>query len=293
MSVGEDFQKFCNSLAISTSERSTISSRYKAITKRLNTDFWDFDSETAFSFYSGSYGRGTAINGISDLDMLFQLPSKLLTQYSNYKGNGPSALLQLVRNSILKTYSTTSVGADGQVVVVSFSDGTVYEVVPAFEKTDGSFIFPDANNNGSWRVCNPKPEIKAISDRDSSCNGNLKLLCKMMRTWKKQWNVPMSGMLIDTLAYNFIGSWKYRDKSYLYFDWLSRDFFYYMKEQKSDQTFWFAPGSNQKVWRKGLFEYKAKQSYNLALAAIEYADKKMEYSSRQKWREIYGTTYPS
>ena len=101
----------------------TISSRYKTITRRLNTDFWSTTSETSHSLYVGSYGRNTATQGFSDLDMIFQLPYSVYQQYNNHAGNGQSALLQAVRQSIQKTYSTTNIGADGQVVQVPFTDG--------------------------------------------------------------------------------------------------------------------------------------------------------------------------
>ena len=109
------------------------------ITHRLNLDFWDNDSETSHSLYVGSYGRNTAIHGFSDLDMVFRLPCSKYERYNSYSGNGQSALLQAVRESIQRTYSTTTIGADGQVVQVSFADGIAFEVVPVFDKTDGSF----------------------------------------------------------------------------------------------------------------------------------------------------------
>jgi tRNA nucleotidyltransferase (CCA-adding enzyme) len=123
MGVAEKFSTFCSNLAITQDKRSTISSRYKAITKRLNKDFWDKDSDTMFSRYVGSYGRGTAIHTFSDVDMVFVLPNTVYTQYSQYIYNGPSQLLQAVRQSISTTYPDTSIGADGIVVKVEFSDG--------------------------------------------------------------------------------------------------------------------------------------------------------------------------
>ena len=88
---------------IQVQNRSVISTRYKNITRRLNTDFWNTTSETSHSLYVGSYGRNTAIQGFSDLDMIFQLPPSLYRQYNEYKGNGQSALLQSVKKSIEKT----------------------------------------------------------------------------------------------------------------------------------------------------------------------------------------------
>lgn len=289
MGVGEDFKTFCNKLTISNCD--DIETRCKAITKRLNLDFWDSYSDTAHRIYVGSYGRDTAI-GVSDLDVIFILPPLIYIQYSNYQYNGQSALLQSVKKSIAKTYINTDVGGDGQVVVISFSDGMKFELVPAFKNEDGSFTYPDSNNGGKWKITNPKPEISAVAARNSLCNGNLKQLCRMVRAWKNEWDVPMGGLLIDTLAYNFINNWEYKDRSYLYYDWMSRDFLLYLADQSIEQQYWRAAGSNQYIWRKGLFEYKAKRCYNLAQEAINYESKGMNWSARQTWREIYGTAYP-
>lgn len=41
--------------------------------------------------------------------MIFQLPYKYYEQYNNYESNGQSALLQKVKESLQKTYSTTHI----------------------------------------------------------------------------------------------------------------------------------------------------------------------------------------
>jgi len=290
MGVGEDFQTFCSRLTISN--RDDIGKRYQLITKRLNTDFRNLDSHTAHSFYSGSYGRNTAIGFVSDADVLYELPYSYYVRYNGHVNNGQSALLQAVSRSIQKTYPSTKVGGDGQVVVVSFNDGVKFEVVPAFKNTDGSYTYPNSNNGGSWVITNPKPEIAAISTRDSECNGNLKWLCRMARAWKVTWDVPIGGLLIDTLAYQFIENWQYRKMSFQYYDLMSQEFFKYLADQDKGQEYWRAPGSGQYVWKKGLFQYKARQCENLTIEEFNYALENRTFSARQKWREIYGTAYP-
>lgn len=292
MALADWFSTFCSNLQIRNGP--SISTRYGQITRRLNTDFWTTTSDTAHSLYVGSYGRNTAIAGFSDVDMVFQLPYSLYVRYHNYSGNGQSALLQSVKASIERTYSTTSIRADGQVIQVPFTDGITFEVVPAFENDDGSFTFPNANDGGSWKTTNPRPEIKAIRDRNAVTNGNLVPLCRMMRDWKSKWDVPIGGLLVDTLAYQFIENYEHRDKSYVYYDYMCRDFFAWMAAQSATQEWWRAPGSGQYVWGKGLFQYKAKRCYNLSLEAIahETANPKREWSAKQKWREIFTTNFP-
>ena len=290
MGVGDDFNVFCSNLALKN--RIAISARYELITRRLNLEFWNIDSKVHHSIYAGSYGRNTAIGVTSDVDMIFWLPVAYYDAYKRYVGNGQSALLQVFRNALRKTYSTTQIGADGQVVGVSFSDGVTFEVLPAFEHIDGSFIYPDSNNGGSWQSTNPRAEIAEISRMDSECNANLKNLCKMARAWKKEWNVSISGLLIDTLAYYFIRNYRYRDKSFFYYDLMSRDFFAFLASQNSTQSYWRSPGANQYVYRTGSFEFKALRCKNIAIDACNTMSDGYSWTARQRWREIYGTHYP-
>lgn len=292
MSVSNWFETFCKNLRMDATTVSDIQTRYKAITKRINADYYGTSSETANSLYVGSYGRGTDIV-VSDIDVLVRLPYSTYKKYDEYQGNGQSALLQEVKTVIQKTYSTSHLRGDGQVVVINFADGITFEIVPGFlNKDDISYTYPDTNNGGTWKTTNPKAEITEINRANNEWNKNLKRLCRMVRVWKYKWDVPIGGLLIDTLAYNFMKNWSNKDKSYLYYDFMSRDFFEYLKNQNTEQSFWYAPGSNQKVYRSGAFEYKAKQCYNISIEAIE-KEKDYPFTAKSKWREIYGTKFPN
>ncbi|HVB23586.1 MAG TPA: hypothetical protein VNG51_16730 [Ktedonobacteraceae bacterium] len=292
MGLPDWFSNFCSNIQIR--DANTISYRYKRITRQLNADFWNTISDTSHSLYVGSYGRNTAIKGFSDLDMVFELPPQLYKKYNSYLGNGQSALLQTVRLSIHKTYSATDIGADGQVIVVKFDGGMTFEINPVFINTAGSYTFPDTNNGGVWKMTNPRPEIQAIKNRNISCNKNLVPLCRMMRAWRRKWDVPIGGLLIDTLVYQFMENYAYRNQSYAYYDWICRDFFAWIAGQNTKQEYWKAPGSHQHVYKKGLFQYKAKRCYNISVDAIAYekAPTKRERSAKQKWREIFGNDFP-
>ena len=292
MGLADWFRSFCSDIQVQDS--GSIPTRYRRITHRLNTDFWNTESYTTHSLYVGSYGRKTAIQGFSDLDMIFRLPSDFYVQYDNHIWNGQSSLLQAVSKSIQKTYPSTRIGADGQVIQIGFADGITFEIVPAFVKRGGSFTFPDATNGGSWRTTNPKLEIEAIRTRNRDCNSNLIRLCRMMRAWKSKWQVPIGGLLIDTLAFQFIDTWSDRRKSFLYYDYMCRDFLSFMAEQDKEQVYWKAPGSGQFVYGKGLFQRKAKKCYNIALEAIECetSNPKKEWTAKQRWREIFGSAFP-
>ena len=140
----------------------TISNRAKQITKRVNFDFRNIDSDIRYSLFVGSYGRGTDIH-VSDIDMVIELPYSVYQKYDNYSGNGQSALIQSLKESIKRTYSTTYIRGDGQVVKLDFQDGICFEIVPGFLNTDGSYIYPDSNDGGSWKITRPREEISEIT----------------------------------------------------------------------------------------------------------------------------------
>ena len=293
MGVGEWFSAFCQNIQIGTEKRASLGYRTGRITKVLNTDFRRINSETSNRFYVGSLGRNTAIPSVSDVDLLYVLPYATYERYNAYSGNKQSALLSAVRSAVRKTYSTSDVFGDGQVVIIAFDDGVTYELLPAFVNKDKSYTFADANQGGSWRVCRPKHEMDAFSARDGACNGNLVQLSRMARAWRDYNNVPMSGMLIDTLAFQFIETWAHRGKSYLYYDFITRDFFHFLANQSATQRYWLAPGSGSYVYRKGSFEYKARQAELRALEALDYMKNGYDWSAKQKFREIYGTAFPA
>jgi hypothetical protein len=292
MGVGEWFNDFCCSLRLSADKRSSLAYRTGRITRAVNREFRNLDSESAYRFYVGSMGRNTAIPTVSDADLLCILPPEVYRRYDGYAGHKQSSLLAAVRAAIRSTYKTSDVFGDGQVVAVAFDDGVTYEVLPAFENNNGSYTFADSNGGGRWRTCDPKAELRAFDARNVLCNSNLVELGRMVRAWRDTNNVPMNGMLIDTLAYQFIGSWAYREKSYLYYDFMTRDFFNFLASQNAAQTYWLAPGSGSYVWRKGPFEYKARQAELRAQESISYMVAGHDRAAKMKFREIYGNAFP-
>lgn len=281
------FEQFRKNLAVQN--EADISISYREITKRLNKDYWDgLESDSQHCLQVGSYGRNTAIHGVSDLDMVYELPANDLERFKKVGGNGPSQMLQEVKRCIATRYPKTNLRGDGQVVVVEFGKFRV-EVLPAFyNSADGSYTYGDTNDGGSWPICKPRDEIRVFNDRNQTSNRNLKRVCKMLRAWKDYQGAPMSGMLIDTLAYNFFKDNKdYDSKSYASYPLLMRDMFAYLANLPS-QDYWLAPGSNQRVVSSGNFQRKAKKALSKCLEAIEAeSDKKKE----QLWREVFGRRF--
>lgn len=292
MGVANWFECFCNKILINNTLLEVIRLRYKNITKIINRHYWGIDNDRQNSLYVGSYGRDTEIY-TSDIDMLVQLPPQIYVRYNMYTNNGQSALLQDLKSTLIQTYSSTKLKGDGQIINLSFSDNINFEVLPAFINKDGiTYTFPNSNNGGSWKCTDPKREINAINEMNKSCNKNLKRLCRMTRCWKYANEVNISGILIDILAYNFISNWNERDKSYLYYDWMARDFFKYICDININQKRWSIMGSGRYIYEDVNFHNKAREAYKLTLQAIDYDNSGYGDSAKQTWRKIYGNRFP-
>lgn len=288
MSDASLFSEFRRNLSVSNADE--ISTKYASITTRLNLDFWGIESDTRHSLQVGSYGRKTAIDGVSDLDMVFELPQKNYERYKKLDGNGPSAMLQEVRASLQKRYPRSDVRADGQIVAVNFQ-GYRVEVLPAFLDESGDYIYGDANDGGAWRLTKPRPEIKAVNDLNNKKNQNLKDACKMLRAWKNKVGVGIGGLLIDTLVYNFFNQTDdYDAAGWSDFPAMFVSIFSYLGGLHSDQEYWAAPGSGQRVKRKAKFQSKAKKA---AARCQEAIDTEGEAARAKIWRKVFGRHFPN
>lgn len=285
MTIAKSFETFLENIKVSNYE--TIGNRYKEITKKLNKTFRDTESETDNCLQVGSYGRYTGISGISDLDMLYIMPA---SKWDKYK-NSPQTLLADTRDALKERYPTTDIVYDRLVVDVNFNDFT-FEVQPVFEESDDDGIihykYPDTKKGG-YCITKPRLEQKAMTDFKNEHGTHHRLLCKMARAWKNNVGVGMGGLLIDTLAYNFLNDNSNLDWStFSSFDTLSRDFLEYLKNQPK-RDHYQALGSNQDVKVKHPFRNKAKESYKKAKEACNKLD---ESERNELWRDVFGNKFP-
>jgi len=234
--------------------RSIISNRYCTVTRAINQEFWNSQSETKNSLYVGSYGRGTAI-GTSDLDILVELPEGEYNRYDSARGNGQSRLLQAVRSAIQTVYPRSDVRADGQVVKIAFSDGMQFEILPAFKNIDwfgqgdGTYRYPDTNLGGNWRSTNPKAEQEAMKQKNTSSNGLLYDTCKHVRRVRDEHysSYHLSGIVIDSFVYAAMGNWRWLpdgESSSAAYGTYERILLDYLNRPSLSLT---APGSDQRV----------------------------------------------
>ncbi|MCT1885829.1 nucleotidyltransferase [Dietzia cinnamea] len=286
MKTSEIFDALLTNLKVG-STADTVASRRDEIIKALNKDFRSKEGCTDHRLMVGSYGRHTAVKGVSDLDLIFILPPGTRSDYNGE--TGPQRMLERVRDDLTARYGGTNIRVDRCVVRVQFATNAFkFEVQPAFENSDGSFDYPDTKAQ-AWKTTRPRDEITATRMCNDRTSTNMRHLARMARAWKNANGVSMGGLLIDTLVHRFFSQTNDYDSAGLgSFDKMARDFFAFLKEEP-DKDYYQALGSNQRVAVQGRFQPKAKKAYNRCLEAI---DDEGKASANKKWREIFGTVVP-
>lgn len=262
--LSNHFEDFCEEIVVDNGEIERWLERIKEIAKKLNKKYYDSSSDEDNILIVGSVGRGTAIHNVSDYDCIFELPPEKFNQFDSHSGNGQSDLLQEVKKEIQTRYPSTKVKGDGQVVVVSFSEGDI-EVMPAFRQSDNNFKYPDSNNGGTWKTTKPLLEIEE-TERMAKLTGNHYInFCRLMRKWKNEIGFKFKGLLIDTMTKKFFDEDDDR-KNLNYSNYYDSfvEFLKFLSDQNADCAYWYALGSNQQITNddKGKFIKKAKKAYN-------------------------------
>jgi predicted nucleotidyltransferase len=134
----------------------------------------------------GSHTRGTDISKFSDLDLLcvvaiddFRWGNNLVTS---------DTILEKFRQELKARYPETEIGKDGQSIVVSFSDGTNIDVVPAIfdginSYKKANYLIP--NGNGNWLGTSPDAHSNYIEGIHSASGYKFKYLIQLIKFWRE------------------------------------------------------------------------------------------------------------
>lgn len=261
MNEAASFQAFFDSIKLDSLDE--YQDTINPINQKLNSAYYEQDDTSEHGIVVGSVGRGTAVSGTSDLDMLFVLPPSVFRKFDLYDSNGQSALLQEVKRTLRERYPKTDIKGDGQAVVVKFTNKRfTIDLVPAFSRDDGSFWYPDSNNGGSWRKTNPLLEQESCEVLIKSTGGIARSLCNALRVWKNNVGFHFKGLLIDTLVGKYFDTvCKLPDDPYDRFVSL----FEFLSREDREKAYWHAMGSNQLIYNddRGAFVPKASDAASL------------------------------
>lgn len=287
--VTQRFSQFHGNLTLTDIQKTDGDTKHRGVRKCLNSHYHGSTSETDNSFLIGSWGKSTHVRPPRDIDIYFVLPVEAYHRFNNYVGNKQSSLLQEVRTVLGRTYPTTKMRGDGQVVVVEFDTMSV-EVVPAFKLENGRYWICDTNDGGKYKEADPTAEHSHISSTHTANNNNLRPMVRMLKTWQDWCNVPLKSFHLELLAADFIQQSQWRLQGYFYYDWIMRDFFAYLL--RKENSYVFVPGTFEAINIRNSWKSRCDSAYERALKACDYEHDDLIGLAGEEWQKIFGLQVP-
>lgn len=287
------FSQFQKVLELTDDKHKDAQGKAWRIGECLHRSYYEGEYKLGNVFLSGSYGKNTAIQPTSDIDLLYFLPLSAYFRFNAYNGNGQSSLLQEVKGVLSQTYSRTDMKADGQVIVVDY-DSYKFEVVPAFV-FGNQIITCDTNNGGRWKIVDPFSEFNELDSVDKLSMGSARALIKYLKAWKRRYDVPLKSIILEVAACSFLKQWYYLELSirygnpYYWHDWMVRDFFAYLLN--FDRA--YLPGTGELVYFGDGWKLKTQSANEQAIQACIYEQADLPLKAEGYWTNIFGSSYPS
>ena len=152
---------------------------------------------------SGSYGRGTAIRPLHDIDIFLILGAETVP---------PSApalsYLQRIQKALVASYPGKQARIQARSVNIEFAGTEIgFDVVPALEDPSqpGIYFIPE-RDSGSWIRSNPRLHKQACNQADTRASNMLRPLIKLVKRWNQRHNKLLASFHLEVMAYEAFSS---------------------------------------------------------------------------------------
>jgi hypothetical protein len=278
----EEFAKFSEKIRLTESQEADAKTKYRDVCETLHKSYYknEYDGKTKLLF--GSYRTKTNTRPLSekqDVDVIFKIPEDTYNKFKKYEKNGPSALLQEIKDLLKKKYTTTDkIKGWGKVVLVEFANNTHnVEVLPAFELENKTFKIPNSENGGSWDSFDPRQQVDAFHMSNSTTNTLTADLTRMMKAWVK--NTPSLDYKSYTLLNDVMGFLKKNYENgadYSDYHLVIKGCFKYLKENCESSL-----------------DTHLKSAVDRAEKAVGYIDENKPKEASMELIKIFGAEFPS
>jgi hypothetical protein len=247
----------------------------------------------------GGYAKGTAVRAASAVDLLFVLPARLRPNSRQVAAGADAAVLALMDDAIAvlgARYAGVQLTRDGwlSVVLPAASGGRALTVrlMPSFACAAGGYLIavPGARNGGGrWRHLDPAAEAANLAGADAISEGKASHLIRILKVWQRTRKVPISPFALELLAVDFVTTWLYQRRSVVFYDWMVRDFFFWMVAQQGRLL--AVPGSGEEMVVGDDWTPKAEAAYVTAALAADFERDNRDDRALACWRELFGNDF--
>jgi len=252
----------------------------------------------------GSHGKGTALRGSRTTDAMFVVPDRFQSRMfpARYKsdpsGEAAEVLPPLVRDMIVllqNRYGAVKMSPDNALTVMTdFAvDGEkiTIRILPCFFHGGGYFVATRAHarRQDYWSNFDPHAEVRNLDRIDVATAGKARHLIRMLKAWRRTAGAPIASLALERLACEFLRVWIYQRRSTLFYDWMVRDFFFWLTAQTGRTL--YVPGSHQGLVLGDAWLASAEAAHAAASKASDLERDNRNDQALVRWREIFGLAF--
>lgn len=224
----------------------------------------------------GAFAKGTALGGDRTVDLAVPLPTPDVIAAND------------VASVLAARFGAVEMSPEGWLTVGDPRDRSAMQVriLPVLKTRDGRYRFGGSAPGGWPAVIHPHAEIIAIDRLDRATAGKARDLLRLLKAWKRLRNVPISTIALERLTGVFLAVWLYRRRSLLFYDWMIRDFFFWMTAQTGQSL--AIPGTGDFV---AVGDAWLAEAWDAHAAAARAADRERDNDrdgALSDWQSIFG-----
>lgn len=153
------------------------------------------------SYLSGSYARGTAVNPLGDVDIIFLIDeSKWATGLLAMRPK-PSVVLRSFADAVRYRYDKSSAFTQRRSIRLELSHIDI-DCVPAIEIPGSDHIWVGDRKDDAWIKSSPKLHHAALTKANQLCDGLAVPTIKLLKAWNKSLpsTAQVRSFVIETIA---------------------------------------------------------------------------------------------
>lgn len=153
------------------------------------------------SYLSGSYARGTAVNPLGDVDIIFLIDDSKWASGLLAMRPKPSVVLRSFAAAVRYRYDQSSAFTQRRSIRLELSHIDI-DCVPAIEIPGSDYIWVGDRRDDAWIRSSPKLHHAELTKANLLCDGWVVPAIKLLKTWNKSLpsTAQVRSFVIETIA---------------------------------------------------------------------------------------------
>ncbi|MDP6804459.1 MAG: hypothetical protein QF902_03905 [Rhodospirillales bacterium] len=312
--VSRRFDRFIEDLCPTETECRAAQAAAAEIAACLRTRFRPLDNLLAGGFpdagesdyiVTGGHGKGTAVRPASVVDMLYVFPGASRARLTDASASTADWMADQLEHAVGARFAAVAARGDGWITVTTnevLAEGgpgrdLAVNVLPCFPKPGSaegrrlSYRACDVDGLDAWRTIDPGAERDSLRAADEVGDGKATHLILMLKAWRRERDVPLGSFAIELLVTEFVTTWNYQRRGLLFYDWMVRDFFFWLYHQ--DGRALSIPGANDRFGLGNAWLGAARLAFAAARRACDAERQNASDAALGDWRGIFGSSFPA